>query len=119
MVMLVFHPSVMRGGVSFQTKKASRAGGSIFSYDTSARNGPARWNALNIEENECGGRRNSPINVETKAECDQYAEYSFQVRNHHPLLLYSIAPFSPLAVQHATDFLFRPDPVQSTIWNWN
>lgn len=62
------------GGV----RMASAAGG-VYAYDPFSPLGPDNWAFLDIPLNECGGTRNSPIDIVTKDTCDLNAQYSLIV----------------------------------------
>jgi hypothetical protein len=53
----------------------------FFSYDPNAYNGPSYWYRLNMEGNQCGGTRNSPIIISTTDSCEENenGDYTFQV----------------------------------------
>ena len=56
-----------------------------FSYDPDSATGPAYWGDLNLEDNQCDGESNSPIDVQT-FDCDVFASYMLRVSNisrHH------------------------------------
>jgi carbonic anhydrase len=52
--------------------------GASYNYDSSSSIGPDQWASLAIDNNQCGGSKNSPIAVETTA-CDTYADYTLTV----------------------------------------
>lgn len=50
-----------------------------FEYDPSSELGPQNWAELDIESNQCGGMRQSGINIESSS-CSEYdAPYTFSV----------------------------------------
>lgn len=49
-----------------------------FSYDPNSATGPAYWGDLAMEDNECNGKKNSPINIATSS-CTQFADYQLTV----------------------------------------
>ena len=54
-----------------------------FSYDPDSEVGPGFWKDLVYEdgaENQCGGRKNSPIAIDVNEDCDSYQDYEFEVR---------------------------------------
>ena len=53
-------------------------GGSSFSYDPGESNGPYGWSNLNIEGNQCGGKKQSPIAI-TPSGCNVGANYKMEV----------------------------------------
>jgi carbonic anhydrase len=52
-----------------------------FSYDPLSEFGPQNWAELNIENNQCGGKAQSGIDIASSS-CNEYnAAYTFNVRN--------------------------------------
>lgn len=51
----------------------------VYNYDPFSTSGPMNWAFLDIPLNECGGRSNSPIDIQTKDTCDVNAQYSLIV----------------------------------------
>ena len=101
LILLFFHPPL-----AASSKKSFRNNGG-FSYDMSARNGPLYWSELNMEGNECGGTRNSPIDISLTEQCNLVGGYSFQVRRTKcyytkSLILY----FSALVTEKAKEPFF-------------
>jgi carbonic anhydrase len=51
----------------------------VFSYDPDDEYGPESWKYLPIEHNQCGGRRQSGIDIPTRPCEDGSLQYSFKV----------------------------------------
>jgi carbonic anhydrase len=51
----------------------------VFSYDPDDEYGPESWKYLPIERNECGGRRQSGIDIPTRPCEDRALQYHFKV----------------------------------------
>jgi carbonic anhydrase len=56
---------------------ASAAEG-VFSYDAASPDGPSNWGDIVMINNQCNGRKNSPIAVEDPG-CTMYADYNLTV----------------------------------------
>jgi carbonic anhydrase len=50
----------------------------VYSYDPDNEFGPANWAKVKVENNQCGGLKNSPIAVQTAA-CDEFQDYKLTV----------------------------------------
>jgi carbonic anhydrase len=50
----------------------------VYSYDAASLEGPSHWGDIAVVDNQCNGRKNSPIAVEDPG-CTMYADYNLTV----------------------------------------
>ena len=65
-------------GAAASAASAAAKPASTFSYDPGSSNGPYGWSSLNIEGNQCGGKKQSPIAI-TPSGCNVGANYKMEV----------------------------------------
>jgi len=65
--------SLLAASLSFSDAATSAP----FSYDPEDPNGPQNWHTLPMSNNQCAGKKNSPIPIESRG-CDRYDDYEFK-----------------------------------------
>jgi carbonic anhydrase len=88
--MLFSRSSVTAALVALTLPHFTSAADGVYSYDSASPFGPANWGDVVLDNNQCNGRKNSPIAVEDPG-CTIYADYNLNVSVTEALVL--ITPF--------------------------
>ena len=64
---------------------AVSAGSGEYSYDPSSDVGPAHWGDVQVQNNECTGTKNSPVDIHDDS-CGRFDDYTLTVSRPEPIL---------------------------------